>query len=362
MRRLSHKDLKNLLWFLYDCSTLRSISEFHDYLVNALKIVVPGDIYSYNELNPSTKKAIAKWAPSTLQMIPDGFAILAKYAAQNPVVPYFEQSGDGLTKRLSDFVPLRKFQHCALHNEFYLPFRIRYHLSTALVHGRKTIITLSIHRWRKDFSDGDRVLLDCLRPHIVRAFENNVLFTALQEELLSRRIALEETNKPLLSLLGNGQIRWATPPARTLLKKYRCLKSGDRVGGVVRDWVKNHGQSKDFEGTGNVRNQLEMEGDNGKVTIRMLRYSTGDTLLMLQESLDHFPISALGSLGLSPRQTEVLAWVAQGKSNPDIAAILNISVRTVQKHMEHIFTNLGIESRHAAIALALELVGKYGLS
>jgi DNA-binding NarL/FixJ family response regulator len=62
------------------------------------------------------------------------------------------------------------------------------------------------------------------------------------------------------------------------------------------------------------------------------------------------------TLGLAPREAEVLLWVAQGKTNGDIAAILNISEWTVKKHLLHIFEKLGVESRNAATLRALEIL------
>ena len=61
----------------------------------------------------------------------------------------------------------------------------------------------------------------------------------------------------------------------------------------------------------------------------------------------------LEQLGLTTRESEVLAWVAQGKSNGTIGVILGISPRTVQKHLERTFHKLGVESRTAAAAQAL---------
>lgn len=66
-------------------------------------------------------------------------------------------------------------------------------------------------------------------------------------------------------------------------------------------------------------------------------------------------IFKLESLGLTPREAEVLAWVAEGKSNGTIGAILGISPRTVQKHLERTFHKLGVETRTAAAAQALTI-------
>ncbi len=66
----------------------------------------------------------------------------------------------------------------------------------------------------------------------------------------------------------------------------------------------------------------------------------------------------LEGLGLTPREAEVLLWIAQGKGNPDIATILGCRPATVKKHTIHIFEKLGVEGRPAAILRALETLAK----
>src|SRR5439155_9404277 len=60
------------------------------------------------------------------------------------------------------------------------------------------------------------------------------------------------------------------------------------------------------------------------------------------------------------REAEVLLWVAQGKSNGDVASILGMSEKTVKQHMGSIFQKIGVESRNAATVRALEILGKIG--
>lgn len=62
------------------------------------------------------------------------------------------------------------------------------------------------------------------------------------------------------------------------------------------------------------------------------------------------------SAPLTPREAEVLSWLAKGKTNRDIADILGMSPRTVNKHLEHIFEKLGVETRTAAAAMAGQLL------
>jgi len=75
-------------------------------------------------------------------------------------------------------------------------------------------------------------------------------------------------------------------------------------------------------------------------------------LLELQREGAATSSSRLSHAALTPRETEVLSWLAKGKTNRDIADILGMSPRTVNKHLEHIFEKLGVETRAAAAALA----------
>jgi DNA-binding NarL/FixJ family response regulator len=64
----------------------------------------------------------------------------------------------------------------------------------------------------------------------------------------------------------------------------------------------------------------------------------------------------LKSFGLTPRESEILLWVAQGKSNAEIGVITGASEKTVKNHLTHVFEKLGVESRNAATVRALEVL------
>ena len=66
----------------------------------------------------------------------------------------------------------------------------------------------------------------------------------------------------------------------------------------------------------------------------------------------------LETLGLTPREAEVLLWIAQGKSNGDIATILGCAENTVKVHTARIFEKLGIENRNAAALKAVEVLAR----
>ena len=68
------------------------------------------------------------------------------------------------------------------------------------------------------------------------------------------------------------------------------------------------------------------------------------------------------ALGLTPRAAEALLWLAQGKTNSDVASILGITESTVKKHVQEIFEKLGVETRGAATVRALETLNSPPLS
>ncbi|MEY4506741.1 MAG: hypothetical protein RL297_1319 [Pseudomonadota bacterium] len=98
---------------------------------------------------------------------------------------------------------------------------------------------------------------------------------------------------------------------------------------------------------------------SGRLVARNLgQGGLGETMLLLNLTPQDDPATQhLRNIALTPRETEVLSWLAKGKTNKDIADILGMSPRTVNKHLEHIFEKLGVETRSAATALAGKLLG-----
>ena len=78
-----------------------------------------------------------------------------------------------------------------------------------------------------------------------------------------------------------------------------------------------------------------------RLLVRYLEDERAQPALLLEEQGMRPATTALQTLGLTPRQAEVLFWVTQGKTNQDIAVILQARPGTIKKHLEHIYTRLG---------------------
>jgi DNA-binding NarL/FixJ family response regulator len=88
------------------------------------------------------------------------------------------------------------------------------------------------------------------------------------------------------------------------------------------------------------------------------RLARAEQTLKTGFSPDFSSSKPLESLGLTPREAEVLLWISQGKSNSEIGTILNTSESTAKKHTQSIFEKLGLESRNAATLRALEVLSR----
>jgi DNA-binding CsgD family transcriptional regulator len=100
--------------------------------------------------------------------------------------------------------------------------------------------------------------------------------------------------------------------------------------------------------------RLILEHQGKRLVIRLV--SDMDRILLLRE--EHSTVIKPHSpapCNLSSREAQVLQWVSQGKTNKEIGVILEVSPRTVQKHLEHIYQKMGVESRTGAAAKAYEL-------
>lgn len=102
---------------------------------------------------------------------------------------------------------------------------------------------------------------------------------------------------------------------------------------------------------------LELQEMDRRVMITLCRCNAGRYFLLVREESAKIAADRLQSLGLSQREAEVMHWVCEGKTNPEIATILTITVHTVNRHIEHIFSKLDVDNRQKAIVAVMERLG-----
>ncbi|MFB6459014.1 response regulator [Bradyrhizobium tunisiense] len=203
--------------------------------------------------------------------------------------------------------------------------------------------------------------------HIVRGLEaggvDYVTKPIVIEEMLARirvhlgnarltqsaRAALDVSGRFLFAVNRHGNLLWATPQAQKLMSDHQGAQADDFVlSPSLLQWLE---QAKV---KGSSKSQAASLPENPQLRL----YYMGETapneflLRLSRESGTALPPEFTSELGLTTREGEVLAWLSKGKTNRDIAQILGLSPRTVDKHLEQIYAKLGVENRTAAAAIA----------
>ncbi len=158
--------------------------------------------------------------------------------------------------------------------------------------------------------------------------------------------ALDSADARLVSCDATGRIAWATPAAQRLLDEMD-LPGVEALRQVLRDLLGGTGDPEAAFSCGKRRFVLTPLGSSapGEHLFRLDRSAVGIETELLQDAF-----------GLTPREADVLLWTARGKSNKDMSEILNISARTVNKHLEQIFIKIGVENRASAAAVATQVL------
>ena len=131
---------------------------------------------------------------------------------------------------------------------------------------------------------------------------------------------------------GNDEL--PEPYAGWVRHERRCLVEGDHSPELCQPLVLRQGDDR--------------------LVVRFLGSRSGAwDLLVLEQRRDALLPADLASLGLSPRETEVLCWVARGQTDKEVATSLGIRLGTVGKHLEHVYAKLGVTGRTAAVARAV---------
>lgn len=172
----------------------------------------------------------------------------------------------------------------------------------------------------------------------------------------SAHVALDAAGRYLLAVDDDARVLWYTPQAGRLLKS--ALPASDAGGLALPDrsqeWLREHGQSH----MAAEHFMLQVVGGSLKLLLAYVgRESSGEHLLRLSRGEPSSNEALLKErLSLTKREAEVLLWIARGKSNRDIGEILGLSPRTVNKHLEQIYSKLGVENRASATAIAVRVL------
>lgn len=220
--------------------------------------------------------------------------------------------------------------------------------------------------------------------NIVRAFESGgsdyIAKPIRSDELLARikahahnanliqeaTRALDTVQQHIFCVSQTGKILWSTPQAKTLLAyidEQQC-----NTQDTIAKWIngggtehtlylpKNNALIDTTDNTKKMQPTSSSAEDKKHITLNYFKKTAQcEHLLKIANPDVYFNSDILtNKLHLTQREAEVLLWLAHGKSNKEIAGILEMSPRTVNKHLEQIFNKIQVDNRSAATALAVK--------
>lgn len=172
----------------------------------------------------------------------------------------------------------------------------------------------------------------------------------------SARAALDTAGQYLFTIDLQGQLVWATPQVYQLLDGAGATADSialtHSISQQLREWISHKPE------TGR---QLPLQQVTQELSVEMLNLIDGKEYL-LRLTNPHKPADDTQSLkqqfSVTGREADVLLWIANGKTNREIGQILEMSPRTVNKHLEQIFKKLGVENRTSAAAVAIKCLAR----
>jgi DNA-binding CsgD family transcriptional regulator len=361
LARLPERDLRaalRALQLLAEQSV--SSASFIDAALEQLTGIVASDLTTLSicDLEAGTRRVVGRKGESLSEA---DRAAFDRHFRDHPLVRFHGSHPGGPTQRISDCMNVRSFRNSALHADYYRRIGINYVMALPLRIDSANVISIVFNRGQSDFRDGERGLLDAVRQPLAAIYRNLVVCeeASIGLKRISRLAA--DGAWQMMRVTMAGHILDASPATLRLLSRFFPEYGSDRQSNLPaklfawfarsRNWglerpAISHGQQFSLSHLGS-RLSVHFVPDPDDL-------STG-YLLMKAERLD---VSAadLARLPITDREREVLALVASGKTNSEIAEVLTISARTVQKHLEHIFQKLGVETRMAAAIRALAAV------
>lgn len=194
--------------------------------------------------------------------------------------------------------------------------------------------------------------------YVTKPIDLKALIARIRAHLVNSRIAagakqaLDTMGQYSLAVDAEGNILWSTPNTHSLLAGFGADQQwiSSTLSTYIATWLEQGGKQP-----------LRIEDLSQPLLIKTMDNQQADEWLLLIELANKPKEEDLlrEKFELTPRESEVLTWISRGKTNQEIAMILDFSPRTVNKHLEQIFRKLGVENRTTAAAVSLKYLNQF---
>ncbi|HEY9609372.1 helix-turn-helix transcriptional regulator [Allocoleopsis sp.] len=375
MTTLTHKDFQKISEFLIELYKPCSVKNFPGQLLSIIPKIVASEITIFTYMDSLIETDIRVFTPNnsphyftSVDIVDQAVPLTSEECRQHPVVSYYSKTLDGCAHKVSDFMNEAQLYQLEYYGKFLHPLGqedelcMTFHTNSiaqvSQFNSSPIHVAISVTREQRSFTERDRLILNLLRPHVLQAYLNAQMFAQMEQTLAQSNQALEQAGTIILS--GDGKVKLLTQRAWKLLHCYFSLPSQSQLPEKLQGWIRY--QISKFAQQGNISSQclpLQVEQSGRRLTIRLIPNPDKEQYLLLleEQQFESFSAASLELIGLTKREAEVLFWTAKDKSNAEIAQLLGCSTGTVRKHLEHIYEKLGVQTRTAAVMLALERLG-----
>ena len=276
----------------------------------------------------------------------------------HPLVHFHGFAGGKSVHRISDSIAFPRFRHTALYSDYYRPIGIDHAIALPMLVDGRQLVSFVLNRSRRDFSESERTLLEAVREPLARLYQMSRAVERARGELAGLAALTEGSGSGWMRLDPARELLAASPNATRWLPRFcgREVRIGQPLTPALDRWLRDLVPG-DVNAPAVLPTLLLCDcGD--RLMLQALRLAGADEPapfhVRMQLRLAAAHLAPLADPSLTPRELQVMQGVAAGKTDREIAALLQCSYRTVQKHLERIYTRLGVETRTAAVMRLLD--------
>jgi DNA-binding NarL/FixJ family response regulator len=250
----------------------------------------------------------------------------------------------------TDFMPVEDFFKLDLHRFALKPLGVNYQLGGFLAFMDDTAHIVTLHRTHQGFTEREREILNALHPHLVTSHINAIVCSRANHSVSQIRAAMETAPGAYGCFDAHGKVVWLQERTKEWLREFFAGESMGKE--FIPQSVLELLEASLREG--HAPKQLAQVKGDEMLVVCLGACPVGGWIMRLERKL-RTPLPRFRPLPqFSKRKNEVLRWMVEGKRNAEIASILCISPRTVEKHVAEILVAFKVENRATAILAAME--------
>jgi DNA-binding CsgD family transcriptional regulator len=350
METLSQQDLSSLRRFLQEAVVPGDPAAFATRLLPLMARLVPGDVVCFAQVDPVKQKLVTQITYASGGEAQNRSDVFERYMLTHPVFEHWGKTGQSEAARTSAFVSREEWHTYPLYQEYYKHWRCEDSLAIGLPAPAGLIACFCIER-AQNFTDRELLLIETVRPYLANIYRTAEAFSLIGQ-------AGNGHGNDWVLLDGQGGPIVASSRALQLIARHFPGESQrehilpDRLIWWVRRQLKRFTLDEELPPLDDPF--VQTTADGGTLTIRLVcGPTTGEqAVLLLRESRVANGNQIHLDDMLTAREIEVLTQARQGFTAAEIADALYISRRTVEKHLEHIYNKLGVDSRIEAVTRA----------